>query len=151
VRKELADEWENRGVKQGGEYAILTDEITKAWAGLTTRQYKNLKGLRKENLRDNMSMLELTLNQLAEVTTTAISKKEKPQTFEENKAVAKSGGEVAGIARREAEKRTGEPVITSKKAVDFARLLTDVIEYKVDKNDKDESKEISNRPKKSDS
>ncbi|MDR0318458.1 MAG: Bro-N domain-containing protein [Nitrososphaerota archaeon] len=134
VRKELADEWADRGVRQGLEYAILTDEISKAWSGMTTRQYKNLKGLQKENLRDNMSMLELTLNQLAEVTTTAISKKQKPQTFEENKAVARSGGEVAGIARCEAEKRTGEPVITSKKAVDFARLLTDVIEYKVDKD-----------------
>jgi hypothetical protein len=91
VRKELTDEWEDRGVKQGAEYAILTDEISKAWSGFTTRQYKNFKGLTKANLRDNMSMLELTLNQLAEVTTTAISKKEKPQTFEENKQVAKRG------------------------------------------------------------
>jgi hypothetical protein len=132
VRKDLTDEWENRGVKQGGEYAILTDEITKAWAGLTTRQYKNFKGLTKENLRDNMSMLELTLNQLAEVTTTAISKKEKPQTFEENKKVAKRGGSVAGVARQAAEAQTGESAITSKKAVDFARLLTDVIDVKDD-------------------
>jgi len=138
VRKDLTDEWENRGVKQGGEYAILTDDITKAWAGLTTRQYKSFKGLTKENLRDNMSMLELTLNQLAEATTTAISKKERPHTFEENRQVAKSGGEVAGNARRDIEKRTGEPVITPKKAVDFARLLTDVIDVK-DDEDKEKS------------
>ncbi|MCL1977219.1 MAG: Bro-N domain-containing protein [Candidatus Bathyarchaeota archaeon] len=125
VRKELTDEWGERGVA-GNEYAVLTDEITKAWANLTTRQYKNLKGLTKENLRDNMSMLELTLNQLAEVTTTEISKEQKPQTFEENKQVAKSGGEVAGNARRDIEKRTGKPVITSKNAIDFSRLLTDI-------------------------
>jgi hypothetical protein len=135
VRKDLTNEWEARGVNQGVEFAILTDEITKAWAGVTTRQYKNLKGLKKENLRDNMSMLELTLNQLAEVTTTEISKEQKPQTFEENKSVARSGGEVAGIARREAEKRTGKPVITSKKAVDFAQLFAHVIEYKVEDKD----------------
>ena len=143
ARKNLTDEWSNRGVK-GSEYAILTDEITKAWAGLTTRQYKNVKGLKKANLRDNMSMLELTLNQLAEVTTTAISKKEKPQTFEDNKQVAKRGGRVAGNARKEIEEQTGEPVITSKKAVDFAQLLTDVIEYKVedkDRQNKDEDDE----------
>ncbi|MCL2287818.1 MAG: Bro-N domain-containing protein [Candidatus Bathyarchaeota archaeon] len=134
VRKELTDEWENRGVKQGSEYAILTDEISKAWAGLTTRQYKNFKGLTKENLRDNMSMLELTLNQLAEVTTTEISREEKPQTFEENRDVAKRGGRVAGNARREIEAQTGKPAITSKKAVDFARLLTGVIDVKDEKS-----------------
>ena len=132
VRKELTDEWENRGVKQGSEYAILTDEISKAWAGMTTRQYKNFKGLTKENLRDNMSMLELTLNQLAEVTTTEISREEKPQTFEENRDVAKRGGRVAGNARKEIEAQTGKPAITSKKAVDFARLLTEVIDVKDD-------------------
>jgi len=132
VRKELTDEWEDRGVKQGAEYAILTDEISKAWAGMTTRQYKNFKGLTKENLRDNMSMLELTLNQLAEVTTTEISREEKPQTFEENRDVAKRGGRVAGNARKEIEAQTGKSVITSKKAVDFARLLTDVIDVKDD-------------------
>jgi hypothetical protein len=125
VRKELTTEWEERGVK-GNEYAVLTDEITRAWAGLTTKQYKNLKGLTKENLRDNMSMLELTLNQLAEVTTTEISKEQKPQTFEENQQVAKSGGEVAGNARKDIEKRTGKPAITSKNAIDFSRLLTDI-------------------------
>jgi prophage antirepressor-like protein len=130
VRKELTDEWENRGVKQGGEYAILTDEITKAWAGMNTRQYKNLKGLKKESLRDNMSTLELVLNMLAEATTTEISKEEKPNTFEKNKAVAKRGGSVAGNARKDIEAQTGKPVITAKKAVDFARLLSDVIEEK---------------------
>lgn len=128
VRKELTDEWDNRGVQKGLEYAILTDEISKAWSGMTTRQYKNLKGLKKENLRDNMSTLELVLNMLAEATTAEISKEQKPETFKENKAVARSGGEVAGIARAEAEKRTGKPVITSKNAVDFSRLISDVIE-----------------------
>ena len=140
ARKYLTDEWDNRGVK-GGEYAILTDEITKAWAGLTTRQYKNVKGLKKENLRDNMSMLELTLNQLAEVTTTTLSQEQKPQTFDENVKVARQGGGIAGDTRKAIEKASGKPVITSKKAVDFARLLTDVIDYKVDKKDKDEAKE----------
>jgi hypothetical protein len=133
VRKELADEWENRGVKRGSEFAILTDEISKAWSGMTTRQYKNLKGLKKEGLRDNMTTLELVLNMLAEATTTVISKKQKPQTFEENKRVAREGGEVAGDARQAVEKRTGEPVITSKNAVDFSQLITDVSEYKVKK------------------
>jgi hypothetical protein len=133
VRKELADEWEDRGIKKGLEYAILTDEISKAWSGMTTRQYKNLKGLTKEGLRDNMTTLELVLNMLAEATITSISKKEKPQTFEENKQVAKRGGHAAGVARKAVEDQTGEPVITSKKAVDFAKLITDVIETKNDK------------------
>ena len=114
MRNELTSEWDARKVKEGREYALLTDEISKAWSGMTTRQYKTFKGLKKENLRD-MTLLELTLNQLAEVTTTAISKEQKPQTFEENKRVAREGGEVAGIARREAEKRTGKPTITPKK------------------------------------
>ncbi|MCL1977205.1 MAG: hypothetical protein FWG55_03745 [Candidatus Bathyarchaeota archaeon] len=140
VRKELTDEWDDRGVK-GGEYAILTDEITKAWAGLTTRQYKVFKGLKKENLRDNLSMLELTLNQLAEVTTTEISREEKPDTFEKNKDVAKRGGSVAGVARQAVETQIGKPVITSKKAVDFSQLLADVIEYKIAKDNKDNDKE----------
>ncbi|MDR2204140.1 MAG: Bro-N domain-containing protein [Nitrososphaerota archaeon] len=130
VRKELADEWRDRGVKQGAEYAILTDEISKSWAGMTTRQYKNFKGLTKEALRDNMTTLELVLNMLAEATTTTISKKEKPQTFEENKDVAKRGGRVAGNARKEIEEQTGEPVITSKKAVDFSRIITGALENK---------------------
>lgn len=135
VRKELTDEWELHGVKQGIEYAILTDEITKAWSGMTTRQYKNLKGLKKENLRDNMSTLELVLNMLAEATTTEISKEKNPQTFADNRKVAKEGGEVAGNARKDIEKRTGKPVITSKNAVDFSNLISDVIETEYDKNE----------------
>jgi hypothetical protein len=113
---------------------------------MTTRQYKNFKGLKKENLRDNMSTLELVLNMFAEATTTEISKEQKPQTLEENKTVARSGGEVAGIARRETEKRSGKPVITSKKAVDFVQLLMDVIEYKVDKDEKAKDKKGINLP-----
>lgn len=128
VRKELTDEWDTHGVKKGIEYAILTDEITKAWSGMTTRQYKNLKGLKKENLRDNMSTLELVLNMLAEATTTEISKEQDPQTFAENKNIAREGGEVAGNARKDIEKRTGRPVITSKNAADFSNLISDVIE-----------------------
>ena len=134
VRKELTDEWENRGVERGAEYAILTDEITKAWAGMTTRRYKNLKGLKKENLRDNMSTTELVLNMLAETSTTDISKKEKPSTFDESKKVARRGGNIAGIARKELEVELGEPVITAKNAVDFARLIAGVIDR--DDNDK---------------
>ena len=132
VRAELTSEWDTRGVKEGREYALLTDEISKAWSGMTTRQYKDFKGLKKENLRDNMSLLELTLNQLAEVTTTEISKKEKPDTFEKNRRVARKGGEIAGNARRNIEKQTGKPVITSKKAVDFAQLVVDILENKKD-------------------
>lgn len=134
VRKELTDEWDNRGVKQGVEYAILTDEITKAWSGMTTRQYKRFKGLKKENLRDNMSTLELVLNMLAEATTTEISKNIEPQTFEENKHAARRGGRIAGNARKEIEADTGKPVITEKNAVDFSRLLGEVIED-IDKED----------------
>ena len=136
VRNELTTEWTARGVQKGIEYAILTDEISKAWSGMTTRQYKNLKGLKKENLRDNMSTLELVLNMLAEATTTEISKEQKPETFEENRQVAQSGGEVAGIARKEAEKRTGKPVITSQNAIDFSQLISNLIE---DSRDKDET------------
>ena len=135
VRKELADEWVNRGVRQGKEYAILTDEISRAWSGMTTRQYKQLKGLTKENLRDNMSTLELVLNILAEATTTEISKSTEPKTFEENKQVARRGGQIAGNARKEIEADTGKPVITNKNAVDFSLLMTDVIE----RPDNDES------------
>lgn len=127
VRKELTDEWDAHGIKQGVEYAILTDEITKAWSGMTTRQYKNLKGLKKENLRDNMSTLELVLNMLAEATTTEISKEQNPQSFSENQSVAREGGEVAGNARRDIEARTGRPVITAKNASDFSNLIEDVI------------------------
>ena len=114
VRKELTDEWDSRGVKKGLEYAILTNEITKAWAGLSTKKYKELKNLKKENLRDNMSNLELVLNMLAEVSTTEISKKKKPVTFTQNKKVAQEGGHVAGVARKEIESKTGEDVVTSK-------------------------------------
>jgi len=128
VRKELTDEWDCRGVKQGQEYAILTDEITKAWSGMTTRQYKQLKGLKKENLRDNMSTLELVLNMLAEATTTEISKATEPETFEENRQAAQRGGRIAGNARKEIEADTGKPVSTSKNAVDFSQLITKVIE-----------------------
>ena len=116
IRKELTDEWELRGVKKGMEYAILTDEITKAWAGFTTKQYKQLKNLKKENLRDNMSNLELVLNMLAETSTTEISKKQKPRTLKENKTVAKKGGSVAGKARRDLEKKLGESVISPSNA-----------------------------------
>ena len=128
VRKELTDEWEDRGVKQGVEYAILTDEISKAWSGMTTRQYKRYKGLKKENLRDNMSTLELVLNMLAEATTTEISKTTEPQNFEENKNVAKRGGQIAGNARREIEKDTGQPVISSKNAIDFSKIISATID-----------------------
>ncbi|MDR0851610.1 MAG: Bro-N domain-containing protein [Clostridiales Family XIII bacterium] len=128
VRKELTDEWDNRGVKKGVEYAILTDEITKAWAGMSTRQYKGYKGLKKENLRDNMSTLELVLNMLAEATTTEISKAATPKTLDENRKVAKRGGSIAGNARKEIEADTGKPIITKKNAVDFSELLSDVIE-----------------------
>ena len=128
VRKELTDEWDARGVQIGVEYAILTDEITKAWSGMTTRKYKNLKGLTKENLRDNMSTLELVLNMLAEATTTELSKTKNPQTFKENLEVAKSGGEAAGVARKEVERRTGKSVITSKNATELNQIVADLIE-----------------------
>ena len=128
VRKELTDEWHDRGVQKGMEYAILTDEISRAWSGMTTRQYKGLKGLKKENLRDNMSTTELVLNMLAETSTTDISKVEQPEGFAENKQVARMGGEVAGIARKALEERTGKSVITSKNALDFRKLITDIVE-----------------------
>jgi len=112
VRKELTDEWESRGMKKGQEYAILTDEITKAWAGYTTKQYRGIKDLKKENLRDNMTNLELVLNMLAETSTTELSKKHKPKTFVENKKIANKGGTVAGNARKELEKKLGESVIS---------------------------------------
>lgn len=127
VRKELTDEWQDRGVTQGKEYAILTNEITQAWSGMNTRQYKELKGLKKQNLRDNMSTTELILNMLAETSTTDISKEERPVTFEENQKVARRGGRVAGIARQALEAETGKPVITSKNAVNFANLINEVV------------------------
>ena len=128
IRNELTDEWKKRGVQKGKEYAILTDEISRAWSGMTTGQYKRLKGLTKENLRDNMTDLELVLTMLAEASTTDISKTVKPQTFEENKQVAKRGGKVAGIARQALEAETGKPVITEKNAFDFQQLVTDIVE-----------------------
>ena len=128
VRKELTDEWDARGVQKGVEYAILTDEISRAWSGMSTRQYKNLKGLKKENLRDNMTTLELVLNMLAEATTTEISKQKAPGTFSENIAVAREGGEAAGIARKAVEERTGVPVVTSKNAAQLNQVVTDLLE-----------------------
>lgn len=128
VRKELTDEWDARGVQKGIEYAILTDEITRAWSGMSTRQYKNLKGLKKENLRDNMTTLELVLNMLAEATTTEISRQRAPETFSENMKVAREGGEAAGEARRAVEARTGVPVITPQNAAQLNQVVADLIE-----------------------
>ena len=128
VRKELTDEWDAHGVQKGVEYAILTDEISRAWSGMSTRQYKNLKGLKKENLRDNMTTLELVLNMLAEATTTEISKQKAPETFSENIDVARAGGKVAGDARKAIESQTGVPVITSKNAVQLNQVVTDLLE-----------------------
>ncbi len=128
VRRELTDEWDARGVQKGVEYAILTDEISRAWSGMSTRQYKNLKGLKKENLRDNMTTLELVLNMLAEATVTEISKQKAPSTFSENIAVAREGGEAAGIARKAVEERTGVPVITPKNAAQLNQVVTDLLE-----------------------
>ena len=116
VRKELTDEWESRGVEKGQEFAILTDEITQAWSGLTTRQYKQVKGLKKEGLRDNMTNLELVLNMLAEVTTTEISREKQPEGLDQNRLVAKQGGTIAGNTRKEIEEKTGKPVISTKNA-----------------------------------
>lgn len=137
VRKELTDEWDNRGVKQGIEYAILTDEISRAWSGMNTRQYKQFKGLKKENLRDNMTTLELVLNMLAEATTTEISKQREPETFDENIAVARAGGKVAGDARKAVEAQTGVPVITAKNAPQLNEVVTQLIEG-TDGNDEEQ-------------
>ena len=116
IRKDLTDEWDKRGVKKGLEYAILTDEITRAWSGLTVKDYKKVKGLKKQNLRDNMTNMELVLNMLAEATTTEISKQKQPETFDQNQEIARQGGEVAGTARRQIEKRTGKRVVTEETA-----------------------------------
>ena len=137
VRKELTDEWDNRGVKQGIEYAILTDEISRAWSGMNTRQYKQFKGLKKENLRDNMTTLELVLNMLAEATTTEISKQREPETFDENIAVARAGGKVAGDARKAVEAQTGVPVITAKNAPQLNEVVTQLIEG-TDRNEEEQ-------------
>ena len=140
VRNELTAEWQARGVEQGREYAILTDEITKAWSGMTTRQYKNLKGLKKENLRDNMSTLEIVLNMLAETTTTELSKAHRPEGFEESRIVAQRGGKVAGDARRAIEADTGRPAVTAENAAQLNAVVTDVIQgvAEADKPNKDE-------------
>ena len=127
IRNELTDEWRRRGVRKGREYAILTDEITSAWSGMNTRQYKNLKGLKKENLRDNMSDLELVLTMLAEASTTDIAKAEQPQGFDENQQVARRGGNVAGVARKALEAETGKPVVTAQNAESFRQLVTDIV------------------------
>lgn len=136
VRKELTDEWETRGVEKGIEYAILTDEITKAWSGMSTRQYKNLKGLTKENLRDNMSTMELVLNMLAEATTTELSKAHRPETFDENKEIAKRGGKYAGDTRKSIEADTGRAIITPKNAAQLNEVVTNMIEGVIE-NEKD--------------
>lgn len=128
VRKELTDEWDTRGVQKGVEYAILTDEISRAWSGMSTRQYKNLKGLKKENLRDNMTTLELVLNMLAEATTTQFSKDRKPSTFQENLEVAKAGGQVAGRTRKDIESQSNTPVISPKNAAQLNQVVTDLLE-----------------------
>ena len=142
VRKELTDAWQEHGVKKGIEYAILTDEISKAWSGMATREYKDLKGLKKENLRDNMSTLELVLNMLAEATTTELTNIHNPNGLEENKKVAKRGGTIAGNTRKEIEADTGRSVITAKNAVDFSKLIEDVVKDIPDivKNCKNEEK-----------
>ena len=127
IRNELTDEWKKRGVQKGREYAILTDEITRAWSGMNTRQYKNLKGLKKENLRDNMSDLELVLTMLAEASTTDITKAEQPQGFDENQKVARRGGNVAGVARKALEAETGRAVVTAQNAESFRQLVTDIV------------------------
>ena len=140
VRNELTAEWQARGVEQGREYAILTDEITKAWSGMTTRQYKNLKGLKKENLRDNMSTLEIVLNMLAETTTTELSKAHQPEGFEESRIVARRGGKVAGDTRRAIEADTGRPAVTAQNAAQLNAVVTDVIQgvAEADKPNEDE-------------
>ena len=126
VRKELTDAWQDHGIKAGREYAVLTDEISKAWAGMATRQYKDYKGLKRQNLRDNMSTTELILNMLAEAATKDITGATHPQGLEENKKVAREGGHIAGNARKSIEEKTGKPVITSKNAIDFGRLISDI-------------------------
>ena len=130
VRKELTDAWQDHGVKEGREYAILTNEISKAWSGMTVRQYKDFKNLKKENLRDNMSTLELVLNMLAEATVTELTNTANPKGLEENKKTARRGGSIAGNTRKEIEKETGKPVINSKNAIDFSRLIDGVVKDK---------------------
>lgn len=140
VRKELTDTWQEHGVKEGKEYAILTNEITKAWSGMTTREYKDFKGLKKENLRDNMSTLELVLNMLAEATTTELTNIHNPKNLDENKKIAKRGGTIAGNTRREIEADTGKAVITSKNVIDFSELVEEVIKDVPELLEKDTNK-----------
>jgi len=140
VRKELTDSWQDHGVKEGLEYAILTNEISKAWSGMTTREYKDYKGLKKQNLRDNMSTTELILNMLAETATKDIANASNPQGLEENKKVAKRGGNVAKVAKETLEQETGKPVITTKNAIDFERLINDVAEGLQNHNKSPEAK-----------
>lgn len=142
VRNELTAEWQERGVQQGKEYAILTDEITKAWSGMTTRQYKKLKGLKKENLRDNMSTMEIVLNMLAEATTTELSKAHQPEGFSESQKIARRGGSYAGQVRQDIEKDIGRPVITSQSAAQLNAVVVDMIESvaETEKPDNDENK-----------
>ena len=136
VRKELTDAWQDHGVTEGKEYAILTNEISKAWSGMTVRQYKDLKKLKKENLRDNMSTLELVLNMLAEATVTELTNTADPQGFEENKKIAQRGGNIAGRTRKEIETETGKPVISPKNAIDFSKLIDDVAKAVSEKSEK---------------
>ena len=141
IRNELTEEWSKRGVQKGKEYAILTDEITRAWSGMSTRQYKDLKGLKKENLRDNMSNLELVLTMLAEASTTDIAKAERPQGFDENQQVARRGGNVAGVARKALEAETGKPVVTPQNAESFRQLVIDIVTDTVQLPDRTENAE----------
>ena len=148
IRNELTDEWKKRGLEKGKDFAILTDEISRAWSGMTTRQYKRLKGLKKENLRDNMSDLELVLTMLAEASTRDISQAEQPEGFAENQAVARRGGNVAGVARKALEAETGKPVITLQNAADFARLVGEIVEDTAQLSERHEEKDASEKKKK---
>jgi hypothetical protein len=135
ARKELTDEWKDRGIHQSKEYALLTDELTRAWSGMTTRQYKDLKGLKKQSLRDNMSTTELTLNQLAEVATRELSQQAQPEGFDANKRVAQAGGSVAGNARKDLEQRLGRPIITKQNAAQLNHVVTQMIEASIEAAD----------------
>lgn len=141
ARKELTDEWKDRGIQQGKEYAILTDELTRAWSGMTTRQYKDLKGLRKQSLRDNMSTTELTLNQLAEVATRELSQQARPEGFEANKRVAQAGGSVAGNARKDLEQRLGKPIITNQNAAQLNHVVSQMIEASIEAVDEEKTED----------
>lgn len=136
VRKELTDAWKDHGVNEGKEYAILTNEISKAWSGMTTRQYKDYKGLKKANLRDNMSSLEIVLNMLAEATTTELTNSKNPKGFNENKKIAREGGTIAGETRKSIEEKSGKSVITPKNAIDFTKIIGEVTENTIDNDNK---------------